>query len=108
MTGETPTNIEKLIRRLAHPDTVIQVHAGMLLGSMGPGARAAVPALLELLKGPAVLGRKLAAMTLGSIGAAEAVPALREAVQDPDSAVRRLAAAALEKVDAPANRATAA
>jgi HEAT repeat protein len=107
MTGETPT-IEKLIRRLAHPDTVVQVHAGMLLGSMGTGARAAVPALVDLLKGPAVLGRKLAAMTLGSIGAAEAVPPLREALQDPDSAVRRLAAAALEKINGSADRIAAA
>jgi HEAT repeat protein len=99
MTGEPRTRTEKLIRRLTHPDPIRQIHAGLLLGDMGPDAREAVPTLLELLKGEGVQGRKLAAMTLGYIGVPEAVPALRQALEDGNEAVRKLAAGALLKIE---------
>jgi HEAT repeat protein len=99
MTGEPLTRTEKLIRRLSHPDPVVQIHAGLLLGDMGPAAREAVPTLLEMLKGPTVQGRKLAAMTLGSIGLPETVPALQQALEDSNEVVRKLAAGALAKIN---------
>ncbi len=102
MTGEPLTRTQKLIGRLTHPDPVLQIHAGLLLGDMGPDAREAVPTLLEMLKGEAVQGRKLAAMTLGSIGVPEAIPALRQALEDGNEIVRKLAAGALAKIESAA------
>ncbi len=98
MTGEALTRTEKLIRRLTHPDPVIQIHAGILLGNMGSEAREAVPTLVALLRGESVQDRKLAAMTLGHIGVPEAVPALQQALEDGNEAVRKLAAGALAKI----------
>ncbi len=106
MTGEQ-TRMEKLIRRLTHPDPVIQIHAGLLLGDLGAEAREAVPTLLELLRGESVQGRKLAAMTLGYIGVPEAVAPLRRALTDDSEAVRTLAAGALAKIERRAARVAA-
>jgi HEAT repeat protein len=98
MTGEPQTRTAKPICRLTHPDPVVQIHAGILLGDMGPAAREAVPTLLDMLKGESVQGRKLAAMTLGSIGLPETIPALQQALQDSHEVVRKLAAGALVKI----------
>jgi HEAT repeat protein len=92
--------LQKLIRRLKSPHDLKQIHAGLLLGRMGPEARAAVPTLLELLNDESAQNRKLAAWTLGYIGqgAVEAIPALRVALRDSNEGVRLMAREALEKI----------
>jgi HEAT repeat protein len=107
MLSEHEARIRQLIRRLGHADPVVRTQAGGVLGVLGPAARGAVPALVGLLGGSDPQDRRLAAMTLGYIGAAEAVPTLRHALQDADESVRSIAAAALEKID-PGARARAA
>ena len=100
MTTDPDTRLQKLIRRLKSPHDVRRIHAGLLLGRMGPEAREAVPTLLELLYEENVQNRKLAAWTLGYIGqgAVEAIPALRVALRDSDLGVRQMARGALEKI----------
>jgi HEAT repeat protein len=92
--------LQKLIRRLKSPHDLKRIHAGLLLGRMGPGAAEAVPALLELLQDASVQNRKLAAWTLGYIGqgAVEAIPALRVALRDSNEGVRQMACEALDKI----------
>jgi len=98
--------VQKLIRRLHASKQLVRLHAGCLLGQMGPPAQQAVPALLELLRSDSVADRKLAVWTLGRIGwgAVEALPALQEAARGGDESTRILAAAALEKIDAARQR----
>ena len=100
MTTDPDPRLQKLICRLRSPDDVKRIHAGFLLGRMGPGATEAVPTLLELLQDASVQNRKLAAWTLGSIGqgAVEAIPALLVAVQDTNEGVRKMAREALEQI----------
>jgi HEAT repeat protein len=106
----TELRLQKLIRRLKSPDDVKRIHAGLLLGRMGPGAVGAVPDLLELLQDASVQNRKLAAWTLGYMGRAaiEAVPALLAAVQDTNEGVRKMAREALEQIGPSGSQARAA
>jgi HEAT repeat protein len=104
MKSEHEARIRQLIGRLEHPDSVVRIHAAGVLGVLGPAARDAVPALVGLLDREDPQDRRLAAVTLGYIGAAEAVGPLRHALKDEDEVVRRLAAAALEKIDPEAGR----
>jgi HEAT repeat protein len=69
----------------------IRDSAVFTLGCVGPAARQAVPALIEVLKRDPT---SLAPQVLGQLGsaAAEAIPSLRAAL-DSDSASLRLAAA---------------
>jgi len=110
MTTDPDARLQKLIRRLRSPDDVKRIHAGLLLGRMGPGAAEAVPALLELLQDASVQNRKLAAWTLGSIsrGAVEAVPTLLVAVQDTNEGVRKMVREALDKISPSGTQARAA
>ena len=103
MTTDPGPRLQKLIRRLKSPHDVKRIHAGLLLGRMGPEAREAVPTLLELLQGESVHNRKLAAWTLGYIGqaAVEAIPALLVALRDSNEGVRKMARDALEGRTAP-------
>jgi HEAT repeat protein len=89
-----------LIQRLKDPELTVRVHAGVLLGGMGLKASPALHALLELQDSEDVHDRRLAALTLGSLGhdLPESVPPLRDALHDEDEAVRRLAAEALEEI----------
>ena len=110
MTTDPDARLQKLIRRLKSPDDVKRIHAGLLLGRMGPEAREAVPTLLELLQDKNVQNRKLAAWTLGYIGqgAVEAIPSLLVAVQDTNQGVRKSAREALEKITPSGTQARAA
>ncbi len=108
MKADLDARIRQLIGRLGHPDPVVRIQAAGVLGVLGPSARAAVPVLVRLLERADPEDRKLAALTLGYIGAAEAAGPLRHALQDADETVRRLAAAALEKVESEAARGRAA
>lgn len=76
--------------------------AAMTLG-IGPEAAAAVPSLVEILRGEDPWRRSQAAEVLGEIGpaATAAVPALSQAVQDRDETVRMHAASALGKIGVP-------
>jgi HEAT repeat protein len=102
--------LQKLIRRLKSPDDLKRIHAGFLLGRMGPEAREAVPTLLEMLNDGSAPNRKLAAWTLGYIGlgAVEAIPALLVAVQDTHEGVRQMAREALDKISPSGTQASAA
>ena len=100
MTTDSDARLQKLIRRLKSPHDVKRIHAGLLLGRMGPEAKEAVPALLELLHEQSAQNRKLAAWTLGYIGqgAVEAIPALLVTIRDADEGVRKMACEALDKI----------
>ena len=100
MTTDPGPRLQKLIRRLKSPHDVKRIHAGLLLGRMGPEAREAVPTLLELLHEQSAPNRKLAAWTLGYIGqgAVEAIPALLVTIRDADEGVRKMACEALDKI----------
>ena len=107
MTTDPLARLQELIQCLKSPYDLKRIHAGLLLGRMGPGAREAVPTLLELLYEENVQNRKLAVWTLGYIGqgAVEAIPALRVALRDSDLGVRQMAREALEKISPSSTRA---
>jgi HEAT repeat protein len=109
MVGDQETRTQRLIRRLKARDFLVRLHAGLALCGLGPEAREAVPAVIELLQADGVSDRKMAAWTLGYIGrgVGEAGPALRKALQDADPGVRARAAEALEKIDPAGPRAAA-
>ena len=73
------------------------------LGSVGPRATRAVPALVKLLKEGQQPARLAAAYALGRIGPAaeEAVPALRDALSDGDRGVAQNAREALRSIQGP-------
>jgi HEAT repeat protein len=109
MVGDQETHLQRLIRRLKARDFLVRLHAGLALCSLGPEAREAVPAVIELLQSETVSDRKMAAWTLGYIGreVAEALLALRQALHDVDLGVRARAAEALQKIDPAGPRAAA-
>lgn len=84
-----------LIVALQHPE--IKYWAILVLGDLGPKAKAAVPQLTALLKDESIQVRREAAMALGAIGkdAAPAVPAIIGKLNDKEMAVRFAAAYAL-------------
>jgi HEAT repeat protein len=78
----------------------IRSDASYILGQIGPEAKAAVPALIELLRDQYDDIRRNAIEALGRIGpeAKTAVPALRAALQDEEASVRQKAAQALKLI----------
>ena len=72
----------------------------MNLGEIGPEAKAAVPALTELLKDNSTSMQEILAEALGKIGpnAKDVVPAITELLQDKAYAVRASAARALGRM----------
>jgi len=95
--------VERLIRELQDTDSDIRSIAAVTLGEIGPEAKDAVPALIQLLQDQDAEGfvRGNAARALGEIGsgAVDAVPALKQALQDRE--VRGDAARALGKIGIP-------
>src|SRR5437899_2170323 len=80
------------------------------LGKIGPGARTAVPALIDVLKDPQEIARLGAVGALGRIGpgaAAADLPLLDTALSDRSDLVRRYAAEALWQLGPDAARAVA-
>src|SRR4051812_4830610 len=96
-TGKNEPNLQFWVERLRDRDASKRLHAVTVLGSLGPRARAALPALLEALPDPSLEVRRLAAVALGEVGpeGCLAVPALIQALQDEDETVRRRVVAAL-------------
>jgi len=79
------TEIQRYIKALRHPDINVRREAARTLGDMGPGAKEAVPELIEALKGEDV--DLIAVWALGQIGAAAraAVPAITQWLKKADS-----------------------
>jgi HEAT repeat protein len=94
--GKTPTQLEKMLH---DPNPNVQAQGAFGLSRLGAGAQAAVPALIDRLKGDAVV-RQNAALALGEMGPAarDAVPALTDTLRDPEWTVRRQAAVALGRI----------
>ena len=95
-------SVEKLIEMLHDTDSLVQVQAGFMLGTMGTDALPAVPTLIEMLEYGDIPTQKVAALTLGRIGPAaeEAIPALFDAANDDENDdVSDLAMWASEEID---------
>jgi HEAT repeat protein len=90
--------IPGLVRSLYDPDPVVRGRAGIALSRAG---KAALPALICVLKGDNADARATACSALGRIGpdADEAVPALLALFKGPDVYQSKLAALALKKID---------
>jgi HEAT repeat protein len=80
------------------PNRQFAIHA---LGRIGPGAKAAAPALMQMLKDEVYYIRAGAAEALGRVGcdAKSAVAELVKALNDDNAHVRRHAAEALDRID---------
>ena len=97
--------VERLIRELQDSDSDIRSIAAVTLGEIGPEAKDAIPALIQLLQDQDAEGfaRANAALALGQIGegAKDAMSVLIQALRDLDKYVRRDAAGALEEIGTP-------
>ena len=97
--------VERLIRELQDSDSDIRSIAAVTLGEIGPEAKDAIPALIQLLQDQDAEGfaRANAALALGQIGegAEDAMSVLIQALRDQDKYVRRDAAGALEEIGTP-------
>ncbi|MBI1902092.1 MAG: HEAT repeat domain-containing protein [Planctomycetia bacterium] len=94
---ELPAAIEVLKKTLHDRDPRLNHHALKMFSEFSLDSAAAVPALIEMLRGEDALERRTAALALVRIGkpAAEAVPALVQALSSDDAALREGAAQAL-------------
>jgi HEAT repeat protein len=92
-------NLAYQVRQLNDKDPAARRYAAGVIGSMGPKAEAAVPALIAALKDPDENVRGRAAFALGRLAppgrGAGAVAALADALRDSDMQVRKNAASAL-------------
>jgi HEAT repeat protein len=95
--GKSVVQLEAMLRSA---DATTQVQGAYGLSLLGAEARAAVPALIDVLQGGGSLARQNAALALGKIGpdARAAVPALARMLRDPDWLLRRQAAIALGEI----------
>jgi len=96
----------ELERMLRDPNPAVQAQGAYGLSRLGPGARSAVPSLIDALKKDSLV-RQNAALALAQIGpdARDAVPALSEVLGDSEWAVRRQAALALARIGPEARKA---
>ena len=94
-----PPRARSIVLRHVNPPnaTVVRMAAARSLGTIGPEARGAVPALIGALRDPEAGVRWEAAAALGRIGK-DSVPALIEALWDRDVRVRHAATYALGAV----------
>ena len=85
------------------------LHGSVVLGVIGPEAKPAIPALIDVLQEEDKYFRSHGAVALGKIGreARAAVPALIKALKDREEDVRREAAAALGRIGPEAREAVA-
>lgn len=92
--------VDKLIGYLKHEDAGVRTAAARALGSMGPDAKAAVPALTEEAGHDYSTARADAAKALGAMGAdaKEAIPTLVTMSQDFVQRDRHAALDAMEKI----------
>jgi len=97
---EGKTAVPDLTRALKDRDAAVRTRAAVLLGKMGPAARAAVPGLIEAIKDRSDLVRVEAVEALGKIGqeARAAVPPLTETLKDKAYSVRQAAMVAIRKI----------
>jgi HEAT repeat protein/lysophospholipase L1-like esterase len=93
-----PARAKDLVFLLAHPAAAVRAEAAWSLGSLGPSARTAVPALLRGLGDPQERVRYNAAVALGRIRSTEARAALFGALRDTRQGVRWRAADALHAI----------
>ena len=105
--GARVTWTTDIAEALKDADRGLGGRAAWALQSIGPDAKAAVPALTQALRHDEEEVRLQAAETLGAIGpdAVASVPALTEALGDNDEDVRSAAAGALEAIGPDANAA---
>ena len=129
--GAMPPAVPRLIELVRESDPGTRYLAARALGQIGDEAEAAVPALLDALRGedmflragvtgalikigyPAVPGltaalfddsnavKRAACKALGKIGSTRAAPALQNALRDKNPGVRKLAAEALKRIEKP-------
>jgi len=92
--------IRRLIGDLKGPDAEDRRGAADTLGAIGPGAEAAVPALVDTLQDSQSEVREAAACALGKIGSAAevAVSALIQALEDEEKRVRGASAEGLGRI----------
>ena len=93
------------MRCLKNPHHFVREEAVRALRDLGPQAKSAVPALIEVLQhDPNADVRLTAGGTLGAIGpgAKAAIPSLTKALKDPDPHISRTAAWALGRIGAEA------
>lgn len=97
-----PSATPALARALSDPEAVaIRPTLLYVLGQLGPDARAAVPALTDLLKDKDPNVVRLAVLALGTLGpeAKGAVPTLKELLESKSTDVRLGAALALVRIE---------
>jgi len=112
--GEPRVTLALALWRIEHDDSVVaplgvlartdnfivQLHALGALEEIGPGAKSAIPVLVEMLNGNNRFMREYAAKALGSIGpeAKTAIPALEKMLKEPELANRIAAGKALWQI----------
>ncbi|MHC4400701.1 MAG: HEAT repeat domain-containing protein [Planctomycetota bacterium] len=98
VTGKTEVAVDALIEDLH--DFNLGDEAAEVLVEIGPAAKRAVPALVELLESGDAFQRLFAAQALGGLGPAAqgASAALESAASDADPDIRRAAAEALQRI----------
>jgi HEAT repeat protein len=99
---QASVNVSAYMDALKGTDNDAKANALGEIAKAGPGAAAAVPQLIELLKDPDPLIRRLSAYALFEIGppaAKPAVPELRKLLQDGNREVITQALNSLRKID---------
>lgn len=100
-----PLALPKMIVGLKSDDWQERLDATFAVARMGEEAKAAVPALIEILADTDILLRKMAVVAVGAFGrdAGQTVTGLAEVLlHDEESSVRRLAAVSLGQIGAEA------
>lgn len=84
-----------LLEGLQNPLPDVHSRAAYAIGKLGPAAKEAIPALVQILKKGLTNERAWAAIAIGNIGpeAKDVSPALLEALRDPSDGIVRLRAA---------------